>query len=29
MEDYLKMMKINELGLDYKTAMDNGVRAKA
>ena len=29
MEDYPKMMKINELGLDCKTAMDNGVRAKA
>ena len=29
MEDYPKMMKINEFGLDCKTAMDNGVRAKA
>ena len=27
MEDYAKMMKINELGLDCKTTMDNGVRA--
>jgi len=29
MEDYPKMMKINELGLDCKIAMDNGIRAKA
>jgi len=28
MKDCPKMMKINELGLDCKTAMDNGVRAK-
>jgi len=29
MEDYPKMMKINELGLDCKTVMDNGVKPKA
>ena len=28
MEGDRKMMKINKLGLDCKTTMDNGVRAK-